>query len=76
MTVLLSLRTLEDMTAKLEPYKRPNDTPLTTLTRLVDHYERPSKLLPSLNLDSQIINQSSQAIQSTLEALINLLSSK
>ena len=74
MTVMLSLRTLKDMTEKLEPYKRPNDTPLTTLARLVDHYERTSKLLPSLNLDSQIINQSSQAIQFTLEALNNFFS--
>ena len=57
------------MTEKREPYKRHNETPLTTLTRLVDHYERTSKLLPSLNLDSQIINQSSQAIQSPLESL-------
>ena len=46
MTVLLSLRSLKDMTEKLETYKRHNGTPLTTLIRLVDHYERTSKLLP------------------------------
>ena len=46
MTVMLSLRSIEDMTEKFEPYKRHNETPLTTLTRLVDHYERTSKLLP------------------------------
>ena len=56
MTVMLCLRTLKDMTEKLEAYKRPNDTPLTTITRLVDHHERTSKFLPSVNLDSQIIN--------------------
>ena len=64
------------MTERLEPYKRPNDTTLTTLTRLVDHYERTSELLLSLNIASQIFNQSSQAIQSTLEALNNLFFSK
>ena len=52
MTVMLSRRTLKYITAKLEPYKRPKDTPLTTLTRHVDHHERTSKLLPSLYLDS------------------------
>ena len=36
-TVMLILRTPKDITEKLEPYKLPNDTPLTTLTRLVDH---------------------------------------
>ena len=73
---MLSLRTLKDMTEELEPYERQNDTPLTTLTRLLDHVERTSKLLASRNRDSQIINQSSQAIQSTLEALNTLFSSK
>ena len=76
MTVMLSLCTLKDMTEKLEPYKLPNDTPLTTLTRLVNYYERTSKLLPSMNLGSQILNQSSQNIQSNLEGLNNLFSSK
>ena len=71
MTVMHSIRTLEDMTEKFEPYKRPNDTPLTTFTRFVDHYERTAKILPTLNLDSQTINQASQAIQSTLEPLNN-----
>ena len=46
MTVMLSRRTLKDITEELEPYKRPKDTPLKTPTRLVDHYERTSKLLP------------------------------
>ena len=75
MTVMLSLRTLKDMTEKLEPYKRPNGIPLTTLTRLVDHCKRTSKLLPSLTRDSRIISQSSLATQSTLEALNTLFSS-
>ena len=69
MTVMLSLRTLKDITEKLEPYKRPNDALLATLIRLLYHYERTSKLLPLLSLDSQIIDQSSQAIQATLKAL-------
>ena len=76
MTVMLSLRTFEDMPEKHGPYKRPNDTSLKTLTSLVDHYERTPKHLPSLNPDFQTINQSSQAIQSTLEALNNLFSSE
>ena len=76
LTVMLSLHTLKDIDEKLEPYKRSNDTPLTTLTRLLHHYERTSKLLPSLNLDSQIFNQSSQAIQSTLKSLNTLFSFK
>ena len=76
MAVMLILRTLKDMTEKLEPYKRLKKTPLATLTRLVDHYERTSKLLPSLRLDSQRFNQSSQTIQSTLEALNTLFYSK
>ena len=75
MTVMLSFRTLKEITQKLETYKQPNYTPLTTPTRLADHYERTSKLLTSLNLDSQIINQSSLAIKSTLEASNNLFSS-
>ena len=33
MTVMLDNRTIKDITEKLEPYKRPNDTPLN-----VDHY--------------------------------------
>ena len=36
MAFMFSLRSLKDMTEKLEPYKRHNETPLTTLTRLVD----------------------------------------
>ena len=55
MTVMLFIRTPKDITEKREPYKLPNDTPLTTLTRLVDHFERTSKLLPTMNLDSQIL---------------------
>ena len=39
MTVILSLRTLKDRTERIEPYKRHNETPLSTLTRLVDDYE-------------------------------------
>ena len=34
MTVMHSIRTLEDMTEKFEPYKRPNDTPLQLLLDL------------------------------------------
>ena len=60
MVVMLNLRSLRDITEKLEPNSRTNDKPLTTLTRLLHNCERTSKLLPPLNLDSQIINQSSQ----------------
>ena len=43
-TVMLSLRTPKDMTETLKTYKRQNDTPLTTLNRVIDNYERTSKL--------------------------------
>ena len=76
LTVKFSLHTLKDITEKLKPYKRSNDTPLSTRTRLLDPYERISKLLPSLTLDSQIINQSSHFIQSTLEAINTLFSTE
>ena len=76
MTVMLSLRALRDITENLEPYKIATfDTPLTTHARIIDYDERRSKLLQWLDLDSQRISQSSQAIQSTLESLFNLLSS-
>ena len=71
-TVMLSFRTPKDMPEKLELYKRPNDTPLTTPNRHLDHYARTSKLLLSLNRDSQIFTHYSQAIQSTLEAMNTL----
>ena len=75
--MLLSLRTLEAITENLKPYDRPNDTPLTTPTRLLDYYERIyyDELLPSLILEPQIINQFSPAIQSTFEPLNPLISS-
>ena len=53
------------MTEKLDPYKRHTEKPLTTLIRLVDHYERTPKPLPSSNLDSQI--------KINLHKLLNLL---
>ena len=53
-SVTLNVLTLCDITQKLEPYKRsPSDTHLTTLTEIIDNYERISKVLRSLELDTQ-----------------------
>ena len=61
-------RTLRDITHLLDPYKRnSSDSPITTLTHILHCYDRTHKLLQSLDLNSQRIIQSSQAIQSTLE---------
>ena len=70
---VLNNRTLRDMTNLLEPYKRnSSETPITTLTHC---YDRTHKLLQTLDLDSQRITQSSQAIQSALETLTTLFNS-
>ena len=54
----------------LDPYKRnPSDSPITTLHHLIHCHERTSQLLQTLDLDSQRITQSSQAIQSALESM-------
>ena len=73
---VLHNRTLRDMTNLLEPYKRnPSETPITTLTQILHCYDRTHKLLQTLDLDSQRITQSSQAIQSALETITTLFNS-
>ena len=70
MPVMLNLCNLRDITQKHEPYKRnPSDKPLTTLNRIIDCYDCSSKLLQSLDLDSQRISQSSQATPSAFKSL-------
>ena len=70
MSVMLNLLSLREITQKLEPYKRtPSDTPLTTLTQIIDCSDRSSKFLQNLDLDSQRISQSSHAIQAALESM-------
>ena len=65
----LNNRTLKDLTQMLDQYKRnPPDSPITTLNHLIHCHNRTSQLLQTLDLDSQRITQSSQAIQSALES--------
>ena len=73
---MLNHRTLRDMTNLLEPYKRnPYETPITTLAHILHCYDRTHKLLQTLDLDSQRITQSTQAIQSALESITTLFNS-
>ena len=73
---VLNNRTLRDITNLLEPYKRTSsETPITTLTHILHCYDRTHKLLQTLDLDSQRITQSSQAIQSALESITTLFKS-
>ena len=73
---VLNNQTLRDMTNLLEPYKRnSSETPITTLTHILHCYDRTHKLLQTLDLDSQRITQSSQAIQSALETITTLFNS-
>ena len=66
---VMNNRTLRDLTNLLDPYKRNlSETPITTLTHILHCYGRTHKLLQTLDLDSQRITQSSQAIQSSLES--------
>ena len=54
MSLMLNLRTLRNLTQKLEPHrKNHSDTPLTTFTQIKVCYEGTSKLLQSLDLESQ-----------------------
>ena len=67
---VLNNRTLRDMANLREPYNRnPSETPITKLTHILHCYDRTYKLLQTLDLDSQRITQSSQAIQSALETI-------
>ena len=69
-------RTLRDITHFLGPYKRnPSETPITTLTQILHCCDRTHELLQTLDLDSQHITQSSQAIQSALESITTLFNS-
>ena len=70
---VLNNRTLRDITNLLDPYKRnSSETHITTLTHIIHCYDRTLKLLQTLDLDSQRITQSSQAIQSALESITTL----
>ena len=69
-------RTLRDITNLLDPYKRnPSEAPITTLTHILPCYDRTHKLIQTLDLDSQRVTQSSQAIQSALESITTLFNS-
>ena len=73
LATILNKRTLKDLTQMLDPYKRnPSDSPITTLNHLIHCHNRTSQLLQTLDLDSQRITQSSQAIQSALESMNTL----
>ena len=77
---VLNIRTLRDITNLLDQNKRnPSDTPITTLTHhhttILHCYDRTHKLLQTLDLDSQRITQSSQAIQSALESITTIFNS-
>ena len=67
---VLNNRTLRDITKPLNPYKRtPSETPINTITHILHCYDRTHKLLQTLDLHSQRITQSSQAIQAALESI-------
>ena len=70
---ILNNRSLKDLTQMLDPYKRnPSDSPITTLNQLIHCHNRTPQLLQTLDLDSQRITKSSQAIQSALESMKTL----
>ena len=70
LSTMLNNRTLKDLTQMLDPYKRnPSNSPITTPNHIVHCYDRTSKLLQTLDLDSQRIAQPSQAIQSALDSM-------
>ena len=67
---VLTSRILRDLTSKLDPHKNNStDSPLRTLTHILECYDHTLKILQSLDIDSQRITQSSKAIQTTLEIL-------
>ena len=73
LATILNNRTLKSLTQILDPYKRnSSDSPITTLNHLIHCHNRTSQLLQTLDLDSQRITQSSQAIQSALESMNTL----
>ena len=70
---ILNNRTIKDLTHMLDPYKRNSpDSPITTLNHLKHCHNRTSQFLQILDLDSQRITQSSQAIQSALLSMDTL----
>ena len=70
---VMNNRTLREITNLLDPNKRTSsETPITTLTHILHCYDRKHKLLQTLDLDSQRITQSSQAIQSAFESITTL----
>ena len=70
LATILNNRTLKDLTQMRDPNKRnPSDSPITTLNHLIHCHNMTSQLLQTLDLDSQRITQSSQAIQSALESM-------
>ena len=73
---MLNNRILRDITQLLDPYKQnPSDFIITTLTHLIHCHDRTQKLLRTLDLDSQRITQSSQAIQFALDSMNSLFNS-
>ena len=73
---VMNNQTLCEITIVLDPYKRnPSETPITTLTHILHCYDRTHKLQQTLDLDSQRITQSSQAIQYALESITTLFKS-
>ena len=70
---VLNNRTLRDITNLYDPYKRtPSETPIITLTHILHCYHRTHKFLQTLDLYSQRITHSPQAIQSALESITTL----
>ena len=70
---ILNNRTLKHLTQMLDPYKRnSSDSPITSPNHLIHSHNRTFQLLQTLDLDSQRITQSSQAIQSALESMNTL----
>ena len=76
LSYVLDNRALRDISNLLDPYKRnPSGPPITTLTHILHCYDRTHKILQTIDLDSQRITQSSQAIQSALESITTLFNS-
>ena len=73
---MLNNRALCDIRQFPDPFKQnPSDSIVTTLTHLRHCHDRTKKLLRTLDLDSQRITQSSEAIQSALDSMNTLFNS-
>ena len=73
---VMNNRTLRDITNVLDPYKQNHsEKAITILTHILHCYDRTHKFIQTLDLDSQRITQSSQAIQSALESITTLFNS-